>query len=197
MADDIKSAREIALEKTDGLGEVPEAERLRWKYVPEGEKRANKCLNSGTDLTAELGRYEKKARVYLMEGAESVLLAGIGLPKNEAAKSKNEKAMAALKSIKGKKSAVAEIFGDIKRIFDHYTGQGEEQRKQAYEALKVDFKARLQRAVEQQLGSAAGMDINVEKLPQFQEEWRRAQAQLDAQYLNLLEEYKQELRGIK
>ena len=197
MADDIRSAREIALEKIAGLGGVTEEERLKWKYIPQGERLASKCLNAGIDLAVELGRYEKKARVYLVEGAELVLLAGIGLPKNGAAKSKNERAMDALKSIKSNKSAVAGVFDDIKRIFDHYAGQGEEQRKQACESLKADFKARLQQAVEQQLGSVAGMEINVEKLPQFQEEWRRTLAQLDAQYIGLLEEYKQELRSIK
>jgi len=31
---DIKSAREIAMEKVEELGEVTEEERLRWKYVP-------------------------------------------------------------------------------------------------------------------------------------------------------------------
>jgi hypothetical protein len=197
MADDIKSARDIALEKIAGLGKVTEEERLRWKYTPEGERLASKCLNEGIDLAVELGRYEKKARAYLAEGAESVLLASIGLPKNEAARGKNERAMDALKSFKSNKAAVAEVFDDIKRIFDHYTGQGEQKREQTYESLKAEFKARLQKVVEQQLGSVAGMDINVEKLPQFQEEWRRTQAQLDAQYIGLLEEYKQELKGIK
>ena len=38
--------------------------------------------------------------------------------------------------------------------------------------------------------------IEVESQPQFQEEWRRLQAQLDSQYLKLLDEYKQELLSI-
>ena len=42
----------------------------------------------------------------------------------------------------------------------------------------------------------AGIKINVESQPQFQEEWRRIQAQLNSQYLKLLDEYKQELSAI-
>ncbi len=37
---DIKSAREIAMEKIDKIGEPSEEERLEWKYIPEGEKLA-------------------------------------------------------------------------------------------------------------------------------------------------------------
>ncbi len=54
----------------------------------------------------------------------------------------------------------------------------------------------MQQAVAQQLGSVTGFKVDVEKQPQFQEEWRRVQAQLDAQYIKLLDEYKQELRAI-
>ncbi|GAH80451.1 unnamed protein product, partial [marine sediment metagenome] len=38
--------------------------------------------------------------------------------------------------------------------------------------------------------------INVERQPQFQEEWRKIQTQLDSQYIKLLDEYKQELSTI-
>ncbi len=197
MPDEIKSAREIAREKIDDLGEVTEEERLRWKYIPEGEMLANKYLNKGCDLTEELKRYEEKAKTYLNEGAESVLMAGIGLPQNEQSESRNKRAMDGLKSIKKDKAAVEEVFGRIKNIFDRYTGQGKQQREQTYESLKVEFKVKLQQAVEQQLGSVAGLEINVENLLQFQEEWRRASAQMDMQYISLLEEYKKELKAIK
>ena len=39
---DIKSAHEIAMEKVEKLGEVTDEERLKWKYVPEGEKLASR-----------------------------------------------------------------------------------------------------------------------------------------------------------
>ena len=197
MADEIRSAREIAREKIAGLGEVTEEERLRWKYVPEGEVLANKCLDKGCDLTDELKRYEEKAKTYLKEGAESILLASIGLPQNGQSKSRNKRAMDGLKSIKNDKAAVEEVLNNIRHIFDHYTGQGEQQREQTYESLKAEFKVKLQQAVEQQLGSVAGLEINVENLPQFKEEWRRASAQMDMQYISLLEEYKKELKAIK
>jgi len=40
------------------------------------------------------------------------------------------------------------------------------------------------------------MKIDVESQPQFQQEWRKALMQLDAQYLTHLNEYKKELSEI-
>ncbi|MCJ7769928.1 MAG: hypothetical protein MUO92_05625 [Dehalococcoidales bacterium] len=197
MTDEIKSAREIALEKIDRLGEVTEEERLRWKYAPEGEMLASKYLGKGCDLTTELKRYEEKAKTYLKEGAESVLLAGISLPQNEQSKNRNKKAMDGLKIIKKDKAAIEEVFININNIFDHYAGQGEQQREETRESLKAEFNAKLQQAMDQQLGSVAGLEINVENLPQFQEEWRRISANMDMQYISLMEKYKKELKAIK
>ena len=197
MADEIKSAREIAREKIAALGEVTEEERLRWKYVPEGEMLANKYLDKGCDLTDELKRYEEKAKTYLKEGAESALLVSISLPQNEQSKSRNKRAMDGLKSIKNDKAAVEEVLNNIRNVFNHYTEQGEQQREQTYESLKAEYKVKLQKVVEQQLGSTAGLEINVENLPQFKEEWRRASTQMDMQYISLLKEYKKELKAIK
>jgi hypothetical protein len=54
----------------------------------------------------------------------------------------------------------------------------------------------MQQAVQQQLGTAANFKIDVERQPQFQEEWMRLQSQLDMQYVKLLDEYKQEILNI-
>ena len=50
----------------------------------------------------------------------------------------------------------------------------------------------------QQTGSAnAQANIDIEKHPQFQEEWRKIEVQLDQQYEQLLEGYKDEIKGIQ
>ena len=62
---------------------------------------------------------------------------------------------------------------------------------------KAQFTIKLQQAVQQQMGTNARMNIDVERHPQFQEEWRRTAVQMDEQYLKLLEEFKLELHKIK
>lgn len=193
---DIKSAREIAMEKVEKLGGVTEEERLKWKYIPEGEKLAVKYLEENCNLLAELNNNEDKARKHVIEGAGSVLVKNIRLPKNEPAKRNNKRAMEGLKILKDDKVALENVYCKIRRIFDHYAEQGEQQRRQAYESLKAEVGAKLQQMVQQQLGSNARMNIDVERQPQFQEEWHKLQNQLDLQYIKHLDEYKQELLSI-
>jgi hypothetical protein len=192
----IKSAREIAQEKIEKIGEATEEERLRWKYVPEGEKLAAKYLKQNLSLTAELGKYEEKVVNYIKEGASGILLRNINLPQSDLVRKNNKKAMEGLKSLKKDKVAVENIYSRIRNLFSHYTEQGEQQRRQAYEQLKADFSAKVQQAIQQQMGSAAGIKIDIERQPQFQEEWRKLLVQLDSQYISLLNEYKQELAAI-
>ncbi len=193
---DIKSALEIAMEKVAQIGEPTEEERLEWKHVPEGEQLAVRYLKEDCNLVAELSQYQENIRKYITEGAAEILIRNISLPVSDIAKKKNRRAMDGLKILKSDKVSVENTYSRIRYLFNHYAEQGEQQRKQAYEALKTEFEAKMQQAVQQQLGTLMRIKIDVEKQPQFQAEWRKTQAQLDSQYLNLLGEYKRELSSI-
>ena len=193
---DIKSALEIAMEKVEKLGEATEEERLKWKHAPQGEELAAKYLKEDCNLVAELGQYPENVRKYVMEGASDILIRNINLPGNDKDQRNNKRAMDGLKTLKSDKVAVENVYSKIRRVFDHYVEQGEQQRKQAYESLKAEFAARIQQAMQQQLGSAVKANIDVERQPQFQEEWQKLQTQLALQYIKLLDEYKQELSSI-
>jgi len=194
--DDIKSAFEIAMEKVEALDKATDEERLRWKYIPEGEELAVKYLKQNCNLVVELGKYEENIVQYVSNGASDILIRNLNLPKNDVVKSTNRKIMEGLKTLKSDKVSVENVFSKIRRIFDHYVEQGEQQRKKAYEVLKTEFEAKFQQAIQQQKGSMMGLKINVEGHPQFQEEWLKTEAQLDAQYLKHLNEYRQELLNI-
>lgn len=193
---EIKSALELAMEKVEKLGKATDEERLRWKYVPEGERLATRYLKENLNLVAELRQYEENVRKYIIEGAVGVLIRNINLPKDDLVKRNNKLAMDGLKNLKSDKVSVENVYSKIRRIFNHYMEQGEQQRKQAYQSLKTEFEAKLQQAVQQQLGLPIRVSIDVARQPQFQEEWRKIQTQLDSQYLKLLDEYKQELLTI-
>ena len=193
---EIKSASEIAREKVEKLGVVTEEERLKWKYVPEGEKLAARYIKEDCNLVTELNSYDEKARKYIIDGINGILIRHIDLPRNDAARRTNKKAMEGLKAVKNDKAAVENVFSKMRHVLEHYVEQGEEQRKQTYESLKVEFEARIQQALKQQTGVDTQMKIDVERQPQFQEEWMKLQAQLDSQYTKLLDEYKQELLTI-
>ena len=192
----IKSALDIAREKIEKLEKATDEERLKWKYVPEGEKLAVKYLKQGCNLVVEMSQYEENIRKYIIEGAADILTRNINLPRDDSARKNNRKAMDGLKNLKSDKVGVENVFSKIRYVFNHYTEQGEQQRRQAYERLKTEVEARVQEKLRQQLVSFVAGSIDVERQPQFQEEWRRIQAQLDSQYLKHLDEYKQELSAI-
>ena len=194
--DDIKSALEIAMEKVEKLGEPTEEERLKWKYVPQGEELAARYLKEKLNLVAELSKFEENVKKYVIEGAAEILTRNISLPKNEVAKKNNRKTMDGLKLLKSDKVSVENVYSKIRYLFNHYAEQGEQQRQQAYESLKTELEAKIQQAMQQQLGPLIGMKIDVEKQPQFQQEWRKLLMQLDSQYLTHLNEYKRELSEI-
>jgi predicted Fe-Mo cluster-binding NifX family protein len=194
---DIRSAREIAMEKIEKLGEPTEKERLEWKYVPEGEKLAARYLKNDAQLLPELGKYDKQAAFYVSKGISAVLIKNINLPRDEATQRINKLAMDGIKAIKTDKAKVEMVLSQLRNIFSHYTGQGEQQRKQTYASLKADFQSKVEQALRQQMGgNTAGIRIDVESQPQFQEEWRKLKAQLDSQYLQILDESKQQLEAI-
>jgi hypothetical protein len=196
MNDEIKSAREIAMEKIAEIGEASQEERLKWRYVPEGEKLAARYAEEDFNLLAKLGKYEGNIAQYVREGATGILVRNISIPKDDIAKKNNKRALEGLKILKNDKVGVENVFTKMRRVFSHYAEQGEQQKQQAYESLKVEFMAKLQQAFQQQTGLSTGMKIDVEKQPQFQEEWRRVQAQMDTQYIAHLNEYKQELLSL-
>ena len=196
---EIKSAAEIAREKIAKLGEATEEERLKWKYGSEGDKLAARYLKeTNFNLISQLEKYEDKARKMVTGGINDILMRNISLPRNEAARKTNKKAMEGLKALKNDKVAVENVFSKIRQVLDHYVENGEKQRKQAYDNLKKEFEAKIQQAIRQQTGvNSARINIDVEKQPQFLEEWQRLQSQLEGQYVKVLDEYKLELAAIE
>ncbi|MCX5999472.1 MAG: hypothetical protein NTU41_07740 [Chloroflexi bacterium] len=194
--DDMKSAFEIAMEKAAKLEKPSKEEALEWKHIPEGQKLAAEYLKEGGNLAVELGKFDDQAKRFVTRGAQEVLLRGINLPANDVAKANNKKAMEGIRTIKRDKTAVENVYSKMRRVFEHYEKEGEQQRRQAYEMLKQNFQMKLQQAMQQQ-GLPPGTKINVETQPQFQEEWHRTAARLDSQYSTLLDEYKQEIEKIR
>jgi hypothetical protein len=193
---DIKSAYEIAMEKMKEVESATPEEKLQWKFIPKGEVLAGKYMKDDVNLTTELAKYSDVERKYVVQGVSAILIRNIDLPKNDAVKKSNTKAMNGLSAIKKDKKGLENVFSKIRYIFNHYTEQGEAQKKEAYEQVKAQFAMKLQQALQQQGQTARMNNIDVERQPQFQEEWRKMLIRLDEQYIQHLNEYKHELQAI-
>jgi len=184
---EIRSAKEIAAERLRDIGEITEEDRLRWKFTPMGEKLGQRFITERLDVEKELVPFNDKQLPFVKKGITQSLLTNLDLPRNETIEKRNDKVMDALLQIKEDKESAAGALGQLQRIFDHYLQQGEGQRAQAKQALKNKFEQSLRQAFKAQ-GKDYSSQMNVEQLPQFEEEWRRTQTQLELQYIKSLDE---------
>jgi hypothetical protein len=124
---DIKSAWELAQEKLGEIGEPTLEERLRWKYLPEGGKLAAQFIKDDVNLSAEINKFTSAAeKKYVKEGAEEVLVRNINLPLNDFVQKTNKRIMDTLKILKTDKTAVENVYTQLRKIFQHYATTGEE-----------------------------------------------------------------------
>lgn len=192
---EIKSAWEKAMERVDKLGKPSEEELKSLEYVPLGNAIAARYLKEEAyDLDAELIRYKGSGiSKYIIQGIQEILIRNIALPRDNRSKETTKRAMTGLRLIKQDHSHLKAVFDLINNLFSYY----EQARQQSYTQLKQNFEAKLQevtKAVQQQLG--AKVTVQPELQPQFQEEWRKISAQLDAQYEKVLDEHKEQILKI-
>jgi len=190
---EVKSALEKAMERVEKLGKASPEELKRMEQVPLGNAIAARYLRGElADLLAELSQHDVDVRGYIVEGILETLLRNISLPRDSHTRQTNSRAMEGILALKQNKESVRDVFDHIEHLFSYYEASLE----QAFTRLRQEFEARLgetKKVLEQQLG--AKVKIDVERQPQFQQEWRKAQVELDAQYEKVLQEHKQRLLG--
>ena len=190
---EVKSAFEKAMEKVEKLGKASPEELKRAEYLPQGNTIAARYLRGDiTDLVAELSQHGGEVRNYLVEGVLETFLRNISLPRDTRSRETSSKAMDGILVLKDSDAVVKDIFDHIKHLFTYYEASAQ----QAFTRLRQEFEAKLGEAAKAavpQLGAKAKIDV--ERQPQFQEAWRKARAELDAQYEKALEEHKQRLRS--
>ena len=193
---DMKSAYERAMERVQQLGEASAEEKAKWKYLPQGETLAARYMKEKFDLNQEISHLDPLAQKYVISGAFQSFMSNIELPRNKEMKATTEAALEGIRSLKKDKNALDGVIGKIKYILNHYEQDGARQREQTYQALKQDFQARVQSALQRQMGTSLPVEVDVEHQPQFQQEWRAALTQMEAQYYKLLDDYKKELHRL-
>jgi hypothetical protein len=192
---EMKSAWEKAMEKAEKLGKSTAEELKQLEYIPAGNALAAKFLQEEKyDLDAELTKYKGTgARQYIIQGIQEIFLRNITLPHNEHDKKVTTKALAGIKVIKENKKQLDVIYDLIKNLLTYY----EQARQQTFTQFKKNFEDKVQEAtksLKQRPGATANLEAQIQQ--QFQDEWRRASNELDAQYNKALDEHKAQIPKI-
>lgn len=193
MGDDfMKSALDRAMERADRI-EIPQEKLKEMEHRSEGERIAAAFLKDPEyDVAGALAQSDEEAKKYISKALESILLQNIVLPKKDSDMANTEKAFGGLLSLKKNKNAVQQAKEQLQSLSDYYV----QARKQHFDQLKSQVEQMMRQAIQQQTGTNAPPDLNVEQAPEFQENWRQVSGKLDAEYDNALVQLKDQIASI-
>jgi len=184
---EIKSALELALEKAERYGRASKEEMASSQYQEQGRHLAVNYLKGEGDLAAELKGLPPEAQEAARGAVKEVLLRNLTLPRNGETDPRFNRSLEGLLLVASNPKAMARLKEELDQVLHNFL----QVRHSAYQQLKSRFAATLgnvQRNLEAQYGTK--MRLEVEHLPQFQEEWRRFLGQLHDQFGPMLEECK-------
>ena len=191
---EIKSALELALEKAEQYGRATKEDLLQDKYKEQGRQWAvNYLKEEELDLEKELAALSPEAQPLARVAMKEVFLRNITLPKEEAIDARLNKAMEGIMVVATDKKAM----GRLKQEVDQLLQQFLMARNSALQQLKNSFMQTLgnyTRALEAQLKSKIRLDV--ENLPEFQQEWRKFEGNLLDQFEPVLEDRKQQMLNL-
>jgi hypothetical protein len=184
---EIKSALELALEKAERYGKASPQEMQEVKWQEQARHLAAEFLRGKIELEPELKNVPSEARTALDRQVKEILLRNINLPREGVVDDANTRAQAGLLQVARDKKATQRVLQEIKQVFVSY----EQVRQNAMQQLKAQFNAQLdgvRKNLEAQMQRP--LKVDVEQTPQFQEQWRAFEAQLNQQFEPLLDKHK-------
>ncbi len=156
-----------------------------------GMKAGGEFVDGGAvDLAALMSTYQGAAEEAFRQGLISSFMRNINLPRHEEDSTPAwEGALSGLMALSSQetRAELGGLTGEIRNILARY----QDHKKQLRQQLEDNFAmqtAQLQQNLAQQTGMQ--MKISPAQHPEFQKEWQKVMDQLNDQYLNALEQYK-------
>jgi hypothetical protein len=187
---EIKSALELALEKAERYGKASKEDLAAAQSQEQGRLLAVQYFKDEGDLEEGLKGLPPEAQAAARAAAKEVFLRNIGLPRNGEAESRQDRALAGLLLVAHNRATMARYRAELEQLLQQFL----QIRNNALQQLKARFGAALpqmERAMEAKTGQKVRLEV--EQLPQFQEEWRRFLGQLHDQFDPMLAELKEKM----
>jgi hypothetical protein len=188
---EIKSALELALEKAEKYGRASQEEMDLAQYRDQASRLAVQYLKGEGDLEAALKSLPPPAQAAARLAIKEVFLRNLGLPRGNTVDPSQDRAMEGLLLVADRPKAMAQLQTEMEQILQTFL----QVRNNALQQLKSRFAAgvgQVQKALEAQFRQKVSLEV--EHLPQFQEEWRRFQGQILEQFDPMLENLKERMR---
>jgi len=191
---EIRSTLEIALEKADRLGKAKKEELEQERWQEEGKRIAARFLHDELkNLREKIGEIPPGSMKQAIDGATDVLVRNIVLPRDPSQWDTIKRAINGIIEIKG--SPITQVTDRIMEILRMY----EQTANQYKQQLKMQFQAKisgLKEALAQQYGEHVASNLDVESIPEFQQEWSKYRGEIESQFNQQLDQMKDYIRNM-
>ena len=185
---EIKSALELALEKAEQYGRASKEEMELARYQEQGRGLAVQFLRGEGDLAADLKSLPPQTQPAARLAIKEVFLRNLGLPRENAVDPRQDRALEGLLVAADNRQAMAQLQTELEQVLQQYLHF----RSNALQQLKGRFAAGMGQQMQAQ--GRQPMNVDVERLPQFQEEWLRFKGQLQQQFEPVMANLKERMR---
>ena len=179
------------------LEEPDEKQKLEWELGPKGRRLAGSFLKGQGAPFTTIEKEPPERRAYLVRGMMEALVSNLQLPKNDGAAYRSNKVIEGIQRLLAGRPGVKDLLERVKYVMDQYRQFGLPQREQAYAQLKAQFENQVMGTMARQMGQqVGGVQVNVETMPEFQQQWMAVSSQMDSQYEQHLDGFRKELMGL-
>jgi Family of unknown function (DUF6657) len=143
-----------------------------------------------SELAKILEQETPSEQMAVRRGMAKALIRNIVIPRDETLMTGDLTAISGLLDLGGPSSEMDTICTELKQILDQYSQHKEQIKQQLEDAMRAQLSQKLQ----EQGMAAEQTAIDPTMHPQFQEEWTRAQGDLNAQYTQAIDQRKEILQ---
>ena len=188
---EIKSARNWPWKRPNNTAGPPRMTCARTRLKSRGGSgRFSICKGEEVDLEKKLAGLPAEGQASARQAMKEVFLRNIILPREEAIDARVNLAMAGVMTSANNKKAMARVKQEVEQLMQQFLMS----RNSAYQQLKNRFGQTLgtyAKALEAQLRSK--VNLEVEHIPEFQQEWHKFEANIVTQFEPVLEDRKQQM----
>ncbi|MGI6432371.1 MAG: DUF6657 family protein [Sphaerochaetaceae bacterium] len=194
MAALLKSAWEIALERTEGIEADPEKIRKE-ASINKGRKLAGTYLanleDDGSDLKKTYEKADENLQPLLKAGLGTTVIMNIALPQTTDYENRIEKMIFIASTIDGPQSLSVDLLGQVGQFMGKYVEARDSLLERARQQYAPVYEQKREREM-QQYGRSSNIPLDQD--PEFLQLLQKSFAQLSAQFQQALDEVKDELR---
>lgn len=188
---EIKSTMELVMERAAKMGKASHDEIKHYEAIKKGMRLVADFFNGNGDSLSNLhADHPQEEQEAVRQGMIEGLLRNVFLPRDQGGEKRIEQAVCGLIDLAG--GDIASLCREMEEVIGQYTQHRQQLREQLEEQVRIQYEQQLK--ARQGGQGAGGAAIPPDMHPKFQEEWIRLEQELNSQYRQTLDQYRQEIR---